>query len=283
MRTTPGHPVNRAHPPGRGGHRHDAGQHGACAARCRRSTAPASTPPRRPCSWMSRHARCTGSGKYARLEWLPVTGRDLNQVVEAGWASALAPVADRIAAMGDFLRAEIAAGRRDPPAGENVLRAFKQPFADVRVLIMGQDPYPAPGCAVGLSFSVPPELRRLPPSLVNIFREYTEDLGYPAAGHRRPVHLDGARGAAAQPRPHRPAGKDRLPPREGLGGSDRAGHPGARRPGHAAGRDPLGPGRAQPGAPARPTCRSSSPPTPARTPPTAGSSGRGRSAGPASS
>jgi uracil-DNA glycosylase len=108
-----------------------------------------------------------------------VTGRDLNQVVEAGWASALAPVADRIAAMGDFLRAEIAAGRRYLPAGENVLRAFKQPFADVRVLIMGQDPYPAPGCAVGLSFSVPPELRRLPPSLVNIFHEYTADLGYP--------------------------------------------------------------------------------------------------------
>lgn len=108
-----------------------------------------------------------------------MTGRDLNQVVEAGWASALAPVADRIAAMGDFLRAEIAAGRRYLPAGENVLRAFKQPFADVRVLIMGQDPYPAPGCAVGLSFSVPPELRRLPPSLVNIFNEYTADLGYP--------------------------------------------------------------------------------------------------------
>ena len=84
--------------------------------------------------------------------------------------------------MGDFLRAEIAAGRRYLPAGENVLRAFKQPFADVRVLIMGQDPYPAPGCAVGLSFSVPPELRRLPPSLANIFREYTADLGYPQPG-----------------------------------------------------------------------------------------------------
>ena len=108
-----------------------------------------------------------------------MTARDLNDVVEAGWASALAPVAERIAAMGDFLRAEIAAGRRYLPAGENVLRAFKQPFADVRVLIMGQDPYPAPGCAVGLSFSVPPELRRLPPSLVNIFHEYTADLGYP--------------------------------------------------------------------------------------------------------
>ncbi|MDR0342219.1 MAG: uracil-DNA glycosylase [Nocardiopsaceae bacterium] len=105
--------------------------------------------------------------------------RDLAEVVEAGWVSALAPVAGRVAAMGDFLRAELAAGRRYLPAGENVLRAFNQPFADVRVLIVGQDPYPTPGHAVGLSFSVPPELRRLPPSLLNIFSEYESDLGYP--------------------------------------------------------------------------------------------------------
>jgi uracil-DNA glycosylase len=103
----------------------------------------------------------------------------LRSIVEAGWADALEPVADRIAAMGDFLRAEIAAGRRYLPAGENVLRAFKQPFADVRVLIVGQDPYPTPGHAVGLSFSVAPTVRRLPGSLVNIFREYSDDLGYP--------------------------------------------------------------------------------------------------------
>jgi uracil-DNA glycosylase len=103
----------------------------------------------------------------------------LRSIVEEGWADALEPVADRIAAMGDFLRAEIAAGRRYLPSGENVLRAFKQPFADVRVLIVGQDPYPTPGYAVGLSFSVAPTVRRLPASLVNIFREYCDDLGYP--------------------------------------------------------------------------------------------------------
>ena len=103
----------------------------------------------------------------------------LRSIVDPGWADALEPVAGRIAAMGDFLRAEVAAGRRYLPAGENVLRAFKQPFADVRVLIVGQDPYPTPGYAVGLSFSVAPEVRRLPGSLVNIFREYSEDLGYP--------------------------------------------------------------------------------------------------------
>jgi uracil-DNA glycosylase len=103
----------------------------------------------------------------------------LRTIIDAGWADALEPVAGRIAAMGDFLRAEVAAGRRYLPAGENVLRAFKQPFDGVRVLIVGQDPYPTPGNPVGLSFSVAPDVRRLPPSLVNIFEEYTADLGFP--------------------------------------------------------------------------------------------------------
>jgi uracil-DNA glycosylase len=105
--------------------------------------------------------------------------RPLREIVGPGWADALEPVAGQISAMGDFLRAEIAAGRRYLPAGDAVLRAFKQPFDDVRVLIVGQDPYPTPGHPVGLSFSVAPEVRRLPGSLVNIFREYTDDLGYP--------------------------------------------------------------------------------------------------------
>jgi len=103
----------------------------------------------------------------------------LRSIIDPGWADALEPVAGRIAAMGDFLRAEVAAGRRYLPAGENVLRAFKQPFAGVRVLIVGQDPYPTPGHAVGLAFSVSPQVRRLPASLVNIFREYSADLGFP--------------------------------------------------------------------------------------------------------
>src|SRR3984893_2744187 len=104
----------------------------------------------------------------------------LRSIIDPGWADALEPAAAQIAAMGDFLRTEVAAGRRYLPSGENVLRAFKQPFAAVRVLIVGQDPYPTPGHAVGLSFSVAPEVRRLPGSLVNIFREYSDDLGYPA-------------------------------------------------------------------------------------------------------
>lgn len=106
-------------------------------------------------------------------------GRPLRELVDPGWADALEPVAERIAAMGDFLRAELAAGRSYLPAGPNVLRAFTQPIDRVRVLIVGQDPYPTPGHAVGLSFSVAPDVRPLPPSLINIFREYSDDLGHP--------------------------------------------------------------------------------------------------------
>ncbi|TDE01473.1 uracil-DNA glycosylase [Jiangella asiatica] len=109
-----------------------------------------------------------------------MTARPLHELVDPGWARALEPVAPRIAAMGDFLRAELAAGRTYLPPGPNVLRAFAQPFDDVRVLIVGQDPYPTPGHAVGLSFSVAPDVRPLPPSLVNIFQEYMADLGHPA-------------------------------------------------------------------------------------------------------
>lgn len=108
-----------------------------------------------------------------------VVGRPLIELVDAGWAGALEPVAECIAQMGEFLRAEIAAGRSYLPAGENVLRAFNQPFDRVRVLIVGQDPYPTPGHAVGLSFSVAPDVRPLPRSLVNIFNEYAADLGHP--------------------------------------------------------------------------------------------------------
>src|SRR5262249_45538458 len=107
----------------------------------------------------------------------------LQEIVEAGWADALAPVAAQIAAMGDFLRAEIAAGRRYLPAGEHVLRAFAQPFADVRVLIVGQDPYPTPGHPIGLSFAVERHVRPLPGSLKNIYKELHADLGVAPPEH----------------------------------------------------------------------------------------------------
>lgn len=104
---------------------------------------------------------------------------DLEELVDAHWAEALAPVRANVTQMGQWLREEIADGRGYLPAGRNVLRAFTTPFDDVRVLIVGQDPYPTPGHAVGLSFSVAPEVRPLPRSLMNIFREYSDDLGYP--------------------------------------------------------------------------------------------------------
>ncbi len=111
-----------------------------------------------------------------------MTGRPLTELVDDGWAHALEPVSDQIAEMGQFLRAEIAAGRRYLPAGPNILRAFTFPFEAVRVLIVGQDPYPTPGHAVGLSFSVAPEVSPLPRSLGNIFKEYCADLGHPDPG-----------------------------------------------------------------------------------------------------
>jgi uracil-DNA glycosylase len=108
-----------------------------------------------------------------------VSARPLHEIIEAGWAEALAPVAERIAAMGEFLRTEIAAGRRYLPAGGHILRAFTQSFHETRVLIVGQDPYPTPGHPIGLCFSVAPDVRPLPKSLVNIFQEYSDDLGHP--------------------------------------------------------------------------------------------------------
>ncbi|WP_199034611.1 uracil-DNA glycosylase [Glycomyces salinus] len=105
--------------------------------------------------------------------------KNLEDLVEPGWAKALAPVADDVARMGEFLRQEVAEGRRYLPAAEHILRAFQQPFDDVKVLIVGQDPYPTPGHAIGLSFAVAPDVRPIPKSLVNIFNEYRDDLGHP--------------------------------------------------------------------------------------------------------
>ena len=99
--------------------------------------------------------------------------------VEEGWATVLEPVADRIHSMGDFLREENASGRGYLPAGNDVLRAFTYPFDEVKVIIVGQDPYPTPGHAMGLSFSTAPGVRPLPRSVVNICKEYSSDLGLP--------------------------------------------------------------------------------------------------------
>lgn len=104
----------------------------------------------------------------------------LSSLVGPGWPEALAPVDQRIAAMGDFLRSEQAAGRAFLPAGADVFAALAMPLQDVRVLIVGQDPYPTPGHPIGLAFAVAPGVRPLPRSLQNIVREYRDDLDLPA-------------------------------------------------------------------------------------------------------
>lgn len=102
----------------------------------------------------------------------------LSEIISPDWARALAPVEPIIHEMGTFLREENAAGRGYLPAGKNVLRAFTYPLDAVKALIVGQDPYPTPGNAVGLSFSVAPNVAP-PRSLVNIFRELHDDVGAP--------------------------------------------------------------------------------------------------------
>jgi uracil-DNA glycosylase len=113
--------------------------------------------------------------------------------IEPGWAQAFgltaAPGEDGLVDVGAaapfqaplaFARTEAAAGRAVLPAPQNILRAFRQPFDQVRVLIVGQDPYPTPGHPVGLAFSVAADVRPVPRSLGNIFTELQGDLGLPA-------------------------------------------------------------------------------------------------------
>lgn len=139
---------------------------------------------------MEGHSRRAEAQAVAGRERVPLLGaraRDalmaqpLVELIDPGWAVALAPVSTQIAAMGDFLRAT------GPylPAGANVLRAFARPLAEVRVLIVGQDPYPTPGHPIGLSFAVEHSVRPVPRSLRNIFAELKSDLGL-----EPPVHGD---------------------------------------------------------------------------------------------
>jgi uracil-DNA glycosylase len=115
---------------------------------------------------------------FAELALLP-----LDELMAPDWAEALAGVESELRHVLAFLAGEVAAGHQVLPAPSNVLRAFRQPLADVKVLIVGQDPYPTPGHAVGLSFSVDPRTRPIPRSLANIYRELEADLGVPARVH----------------------------------------------------------------------------------------------------
>jgi len=113
---------------------------------------------------------------------------NLQELAESGylaedWAEALAPMGEQLAELGRFLNAERAGGQRVLPAGDHILNAFRRPMRDVRVLIVGQDPYPTPGHPIGLSFATAPEVRPIPRSLQNIYRELNDDLGIPPAPH----------------------------------------------------------------------------------------------------
>ncbi|WP_216698979.1 uracil-DNA glycosylase, partial [Arthrobacter sp. Br18] len=100
------------------------------------------------------------------------------------WAAALRPVEPALHRVAEILAREVRAGHRILPEPPNILRAFRYPLRDVKVVIVGQDPYPTVGHSVGLAFAVDPGTRPLPKSLANIYRELSSDLGVaaPATG-----------------------------------------------------------------------------------------------------
>jgi len=118
--------------------------------------------------------------------------KPLSEIVHPSWAQALAPVEPTIHEIGVKLRQEVASGAGYLPAGTDVLRAFTYPLDEVRVLIVGQDPYPTPGHPMGLSFSVQPGVKP-PRSLENIFTELVNDLGVerPTSGDLTPWSQQG--------------------------------------------------------------------------------------------
>lgn len=119
-----------------------------------------------------------GVAGFAEMARQPLAG-----LVAPGWAEALAPVEEPLRAVLTFLADEVAAGQEVLPSPSDMLRAFRQPLAEVRVLVVGQDPYPTPGHAVGLSFAVSGSTRPIPRSLANIYKELDADLGLPPRVH----------------------------------------------------------------------------------------------------
>ncbi|WP_336250062.1 uracil-DNA glycosylase [Stomatohabitans albus] len=103
----------------------------------------------------------------------------VDHLVGPGWDVALEPVADALATVSTKLHEEVAQGNTFLPKGNQIFAAFQIPFDTVKVLIVGQDPYPTPGHPIGLSFATDPSVSPLPKSLQNIFKEYHDDLGYP--------------------------------------------------------------------------------------------------------
>lgn len=122
-------------------------------------------------------------GKMSTPSETPPSTAPLTEIMAADWAEALSPVEPRIRGLGRFLREELSAGRSYLPSGDNIFRAFSLPLSEVRVVIVGQDPYPTPGHPIGLSFAVDRDVRPLPRSLANIYRELEDDLGVTPPEH----------------------------------------------------------------------------------------------------
>ena len=116
----------------------------------------------------------------------------IESVAHPSWLPAFDTLPEGITSIRRFLDAETESGRNWLPAPENVLRAFAQPLDQVKVVILGQDPYPTPGHSVGLAFSVAPGVA-LPRSLSNIFSEMQSDLGVdaPTSGDLTPWSQQG--------------------------------------------------------------------------------------------
>lgn len=109
-------------------------------------------------------------------------------LIDISWVRVLAPVQEILDDIFQELQRELSRGVKVIPPLPHIMRAFQLPFDLVKVVIVGQDPYPSPGDAVGLSFSVSPEQRVLPRSLKNIFTELSSDMGVqkPACGDLSP-------------------------------------------------------------------------------------------------
>lgn len=105
--------------------------------------------------------------------------KPLDELMETNWALSMKSKEPCIRAMGDFLRAQIRQGHHILPDAHNILRAFTIPLNSIKVLIVGQDPYPTPGHPVGLSFSTEKNVHPLPKSLINIYKELVNDVHVP--------------------------------------------------------------------------------------------------------
>ena len=208
--------------------------------------------------------------------------RPLADLVAPDWAVALEPVAPTVAAVGDFLRAEIAAGRGYLPSGDRVLRAFSRPLGRRPGADRGAGPVPHAG-ASGRSVVLGGTVGTADPAQPDQHLRRAADRSRHRAGPaRRPERLVRAGCAAAQPGAHRGARSVRVAPRQGLGAGHPARHRGPGRARRPAGRHPVGSRRAESGADAGRRPVRGRPRTPRRCRPAPASSARARSAGPTS-